>query len=268
MSIGIPITAWCGINLIIEYREEAFKGIWSFLSYYRIVMGSSLWFLWAILGCSLLIIGIKYFFRDSVFAYAVFLIVSPFISDAHYLAAIKFLYPYFAFGYLFNRFDAGHIMRKEFWERKKHILMMLVITYILLLMLFHKDTYYYTTGITVLGKENIGYQLWNDVLRLIAGFIGCFAAIGSMAVFMGGEEKGWIWSHFVNVLEVLGRYTLGIYIINIQTISFLQRITSGLSYGIGIVIVETIIVTGICLMISLVLYRVRWVSGLLFGKWW
>lgn len=264
LSIGIPILTWCGMILIVEYRGEAFGGVASFLSYYRVVMGSSLWFLWALLGCSFLIIGTRFFLRDSLIAYIAFLIISPFITDAHYLGAVKFLYPFFLFGYLINRYQICNVMRVEFWERKKLTLMLLIVIYAFILLVFHHDTYFYTSGITILGKEDIYYQLWNDLVRLIAGVVGCFAAIGCMALLRRG---GRMCLRIVDGLAMVGQYTMGIYIINVQTQPILSKITSDMSYGVGVVISETIIVTIGCLVISMILYRVKVVSGLLFGKW-
>ena len=264
LSIGIPIITWCSIMLVVRYREEAFDGVISFLLYFRIVMGSSLWFLWALLGCSFLIIGIRFFLRDSLIVYIAFLIISPFITDAHYIGAVKFLYPFFLFGYLINKYKVCNVMRVEFWEHKKFMLMMLIVIYTLILFVFHYDTYFYTSGITIFGKEDIYYQLWNDVVRLIAGFAGCLAVIGSMALLMRG---GRMCLRAVDTLAMVGQYTMGIYIVNWQTLPILSRITRDMSYGVGLVISETIIVTIVCLVISMILYRVKVVSGLLFGKW-
>lgn len=266
MTIGIPIAIWCGIMLIVDYRDIAFGGVINFLSYYRVVLGSSLWFLWALLGSSFLVIGNKFFFRDTMAVYVVFLIVSPFLSDAHYLGAVKFLYPYFTFGYLLHRSGKWNIMQEKFWENKKRMIFILLIAYVAMLPIFHYDTYFYTTGITLLGKQNVWYQLWNDVIRLIAGFVGSFATIGSIACVVQLTKKK-IWCKLLDVAALLGQYTMGIYIINWQTMPLLQKMTRELSYSIGLVVIETIITTAVCWGIAVFLYRIKGISGLLFGKW-
>lgn len=269
ITIGIPIVVWGGLMLVVTYRNVAFSSMLSFLTYYRMVLGSQLWFLWALLGCSFLVIAIRYFLGDSVIAYIVFLLICPVISDAYYLGSVKFLYPYFAFGYLLHRFYVWDIMKESFWEHKKCVLPILLLLYIVLLLLFHHDTYFYTTGITVLGKEDVWYQLWNDGVRLVTGFVGCILVIGCMACMMcvGRGQKSLLYGRMIDILARIGQCTMGIYIINWQTIPLLQRITQDLSYNIGLVVTETIIMTAFCWGATEILYRIKGVSGLLFGKW-
>ena len=76
-----------------------------------------------------------------------------------------------------------------------------------------------------------------------------------------------IWCKLLDIVALLGQYTMGIYIINWQTIPLLQKMTRGLSYSIGLVVIETIITTAVCWSIAVLLYRIKGISGLLFGRW-
>ena len=67
-----------------------------------ITLFGTLWFLWAILLCSAIVAGIHYLFRDNK-AVMLLLMIAFFITpDKFNLGYMKFLYPFFVAGYMWN----------------------------------------------------------------------------------------------------------------------------------------------------------------------
>lgn len=65
----------------------------------------SLWFLWALFGCSLLVALVNRFCKDSIWIYAAIFIASFFIPDSFSFGLYKYMFPYFLAGYFFQKLN-------------------------------------------------------------------------------------------------------------------------------------------------------------------
>ena len=70
----------------------------------------SLWFLWALFGCSLLVALVNRFCKDSIWIYAAIFIASFFIPDSFSFGLYKYMYPYFLAGYFFQKLNCSQIV--------------------------------------------------------------------------------------------------------------------------------------------------------------
>lgn len=105
-TLGIPIFCWGIVNIILDFLTRGMAtsvvGImkqcfWTLLSTH--------WFLWAMLLCSISVIIVHAAFKDSVQVYIILFIVNLITPDVYNLQYFKFLYPFFAIGYLWKSKD-------------------------------------------------------------------------------------------------------------------------------------------------------------------
>lgn len=103
-SVLIPVIAWSASYYLIFRGNEIFNAGW--LSYLKSLLKfclTDIWFLWAVFWCAVAIIVINKLFKDNLIAYGIMLIFLLFVPEkmnSHYYI---FLYPYFVFGYLWNK---------------------------------------------------------------------------------------------------------------------------------------------------------------------
>ena len=116
-SIGIPILSWGTINYIILILNQNIdvglsniikQVFWNYLG--------TLWFLWALLCCTLVTIAIHKFCKGSLIAFVIIFFVSFFLPDKYNIPYASFLYPFFCFGYLWNKFF--QVQLKNIWSEK------------------------------------------------------------------------------------------------------------------------------------------------------
>ena len=144
-----------------------------------ITLFGTLWFLWAILLCSAIVAGIHYLFRDNK-AVMLLLMIAFFITpDKFNLGYMKFLYPFFVAGYMWNL----HGVR----VRNKIQKVVLIVSGFVLLILLHfmqTGTYIYISGFAILGKENPWIQMYYDLYRWTIGFAGSVFVLSGINLLM------------------------------------------------------------------------------------
>lgn len=132
-----------------------------------------------------------------------------------------------------------------------------------LLLFYSKDSYIYTTGITVLRKENMWNQLGIDAYRYLVGIVGVIAVIWilkKLCAVIASREESWVTSGR-GMVEYMGRNSIIYYILsNYLYIWIMPEITKGFTFNIILMLVETFIVAGLCDGIGRVIKRFKLLS--------
>lgn len=187
-SVLIPVLAWsASYYLIFRGQEILDSGLILYVKNLIKFCLTDIWFLWAVFWCSLAIIAINKFFKDNLIAYGVLMIFLLFIPEkmnSHYYI---FLYPYFVFGYLWNKHNLQEKVAELFSKKRTIFLLCLLVLWIVLLTQFNYDSFIYTTHISLYGKQ-WKMQLAIDIYRWVIGFAG-----SAMILAWGGTLQSGIY---------------------------------------------------------------------------
>lgn len=208
----IPLFCWSVVSLGVAVYKLIIEGGTSDLTLIwitnRIVSEfiNGPWFLWAIWWCSLAVIIVRKFLKDSPFIYLFGFLLTFIIPDAYGLAYYKFMYPFFIMAYFFKKNKLDDILKKYYLNR--FLIFFVIMIFCGTLFLYNYDTYIYTSGYTLLNK-NIALQLYNDCLRFAVGFFGSlsimYALIPLIKIFKDNAKR---------IMTHIGMNTLGIYLIS------------------------------------------------------
>lgn len=253
-TLFIPILAWALVSLTINASSEIYytgevKTVWEYAVSYFYIIISSLWFLWAILYASLIIIFVKKGLRDSNIAYLILILISLFIPNMYNAALYSFMLPYYIIGYKFNIYNTNKRLKALYHfdhNRTKYILATCVI-FFFLLYFYNYDSYIYTSGYCIL-NEHLCFHLITNIYRFTIGLIGsCF--ILCIMKYINKNMKN---NMITQCLTTIGKETMGLYIISGYCFSYiLPKITKhldGINYGmliievIGVLIISHITV--------------------------
>lgn len=260
----MPLFCWSVVNFIVDiYNKNILldQGLIYLLKKYIWCFLGTLWFLWAILMCTVVVLIIKKFLKDKIFVYMLIPILFFVTPDRFNLGNFKFMYPYFVAGYLFYKYKDSGIINKtiSFINRKKIICLCSVgLIYTIFFFFFKKDQFIYTTGVTILGTENYLQQILNDLIRWGIGFVGSV-----FVLILFNRIKTNI---FTSVVAKLGQISLGIYILNgYVNLYVLKVLTSAFQFNILFVSIETIVVMIICYIGTIFFSKNRVLNRLFFG---
>lgn len=171
-AIMVPVIAWSASYYLVFRGNELFDAGW--LSYLKGLIKfclTDIWFLWAVFWCSVAIIAINKFFKDNLIVYGIlmiFLLIIPEKMNSHYYI---FLYPYFVFGYQWNKHNLTEKVVELNSKKGRSISLGLLALWIVLITQFNYDSYVYTTHISLYGTQWTT-QSAIDIYRWIIGFVG------------------------------------------------------------------------------------------------
>lgn len=277
--IMLPIIGWqtihyiiFGIDTIVNKRPTTPL---TFIYFYVRSWFRDIWFLLALLYCSIIVYAISKFTRDSLVVYFIFMACCFITPDYFFVdtAAYKFMYPCFALGYLYSVHE-GKIKKrierislvKWFW--------LLAFCFIFLFIFWTKDAYIYTSGYTLLGRENALRQFAIDVYRLLIGFVGSGMVIVTVKILYGWQpsekdilirvRKG------VDICQVLmqkiGKESLCIYLLSSDLIHItLVAHSDYFHFSYAITVIETILFVFVCYWVSVGIGKVSWLNRILLG---
>ena len=259
----IPIFAWNGLFLLIRIAihvatSQPVNFIYEIYNQFDISL-YSIWFLWAIFWCSLIVSVIHYFFRDNIYLYTLCYIITFLIPDAYNCSLYSYMYPFFVTAYLFNKNKATILRYIQKYTYKK-LFYTTTITYIVLIFFFDRDSFIYTSGYTILGKERALMQAGIDLYRMIIGFVGCTSIILATRALM---NKGLLQT-VTPLLSKLGYNSLGIYIISLYIDVSLLRLPLYTSNYI-LLTIESVIVLCISYFLTLFLQHFKTTNKLFLG---
>lgn len=224
-------------------------------SFYGIAL-RHLWFLWAILIDSMIVMGIfelsnsiynllrKKRVTSSVLLYSISAIVCIFfmlLPDFSVLKdGVKFMFPCFVFGFCMNQYNLTDIY-------KKHHILSLILCLCIFICLFAKfnfDYTFYNTGVYIFnGVFPPLRMLYIDIYRVVIGIMGSISLM--MLVYEVSQRVNF--PGVGNVLAHIGQNTLGIYIVSVTLNHWVLKVLPypsyfslpySLAYTIGMLIVS------------------------------
>lgn len=262
-TLVLPIICWGTIDFAVRILTGQLNGsgiIW-WVKRYVITLFGTLWFLWAILLCSAIVAGIHYLFRDNK-AVMLLLMIAFFITpDKFNLGYMKFLYPFFVAGYMWNL----HGVRVS---NKIQKVVLIVSGFVLLILLrfMQTGTYIYISGFAILGKENPWIQMYYDLYRWTIGFAGSVFVLSGINLLMNVTVNKFKTAK--NLGGGVGTLSMGIYAVQgyvFQYVIIPVFAIVGVDVPFILVIVEALLILGICCGITLFLKKIKPLSICLLG---
>lgn len=267
-SLVIPILCWNTIPIVCYIAQLIINDNFSILVAIKYAIGyniGSFWFLWAVFGCSCIVILISKAFKDRLWVYVFLFLMTFVIPDDFNIFLYKYMYPFFVVGYLYGKNNL-----KEKWMNiysKKSVVVLLGLTFVALLCFFNKDSFIYTSGYTLLGRD-WATQLYIDLYRFVVGFVGSgFAIVSLYNIYKVSTVRKWIRSN--KIILTIGQNSLGIYIVStFINVFILTEVTKSLM-GVNVVFIaiETVGVLILSILITKAIQRSNFLNMYLLGKY-
>lgn len=262
-TLLLPIIIWGSLSFLFRLFVGKYTdlGTYDLIKRYISHLVSTLWFLWAVLLCSVIIALVHYFFNDNRIVMFLLIIIFFITPDKYNLGYTKFLYPFFAGGYLWNELAV-----KVNSKKTAVVCIASGVLYIPLYIFMNRDTYIYTSGITLLGKEHIANQLYNDAYRWLIGLVGSVFIVSiTKLLFQFTKER---LSKIDSSIAAIGSISMGIYAIQNYLFSdivapLFNRMKINIPFY--IVIFEAALVLAVCVFATKLIKKVKFLNILLLG---
>jgi fucose 4-O-acetylase-like acetyltransferase len=242
----MPLCVWT-LLFLVKFNITLLHSPMDWLINFYSALSAIFWFIWSLLICSVITILINKFLNDSVFAYAaLFVLILVFVSDGYNFYLTKFVIPYFFAGYLVHKYKL---------KTNNLIVAISAVAYIALIY-FWRDAYYIYTSHTDLHLPDL-QNSYIDLYRYLAGFTGIILFLYLMK-----------WLPHFKVFEVLGKYTLGIYIIGMFFNPYLDRLKlhyNPFLYNFVYTPVVACLIIGICVGLSILIGKSKILNRYLLG---
>lgn len=244
----LPLVIWqlfFSIVLFILKKDYEINFIWLYLKnlYYPY------WFLWTVFIINIIVHildTVNYKIRCCL--YIILFIISLFIMDDYNIVYLKFLLPFYLFGYYYKKrgFTINNFIK--IFEKKR--LIILLVIYIVLMKYFDYDTYIYTSGFVITNNYR---QFFTNIYRVIIGMTGILLFAGLILRYC---DK--LHSIFKNLISWFGQRSLILYIIQGYIVIILGKLNlkSGFSYG--VLLFETIVVISISMLLVEVIKKISY----------
>ena len=118
-SIILPMFVWVTLVSLGSSAFKVYGGnfvLSKFLHDYISAFVYLIWFLWAMFWCSLIALIVEKVLKGRLIVYGLLVIPLLFMPVTLNLHLYAFMFPYFAAGFLFNKYKGGEKCRK-FWEK-------------------------------------------------------------------------------------------------------------------------------------------------------
>ena len=265
-SLIVPILTWAILPLVIFIAAKCLKNEFSIIStikHYISYSLHSLWFLWAVFWCSLIVIIINKIFKDKTLIYVLIFAVSFLIPDGYNLQLYKFMFPYFIIGYFYKKYNCQEKLSKIY--NSNYFICTSGAIFFILLYYFERESYIYVSKHTILNKDIIN-QLSIDLYRYFIGFIGSIFTLSLLIKIYNIIKKQIIFKEN-NFILTIGKNTMGIYIIsNFINKYILYRVTSFITYpNFFIIGIESVLVILISILIIKFIQRYKILNKFLLG---
>lgn len=267
-TILIPILSWSllrfALTVLRELKTHTFTLV-SLLEFFDTLI-YFLWFLWAVLVCTAIVLVVRAFFGDHLIVYIMIVLFSLFCPDKYNFEYYAFMFPYFCVGYLWEKRKFFSRLRIQNNRNGRLLWGCLVIGHTIGILFYRTDYYIYTTG-TFLFKNNLWIQLGIDLYRWLTGFLGSGAVLLGVYLAMPLVEK---WQRYLykasDFLRFLAMNSMGIYIVD----AFLNRyillkVTADIKISVFVIVVETIVVLAIIWGVIKILQRNNLLNKLFLG---
>lgn len=264
-SLIAPICFWAIIPLVIYITTQCLNDSFSIMlsfKYYLNYSLFSLWFLWAVFLCSLLVVIVNKLFKYAICIYVLLFVVSFVVPDGYNLYLYKFMYPFFVIGYMFNKYSLQE--KLQYIYRSKYFEIGVGALFFLMLLFYKHDMYIYISRYAIVGKDIIE-QLYIDIYRLIIGLVGSiFTLIVLHKIYKSLQNKKFFDRE--SLILTIGKNTMGIYIISsIIDHCILSEITKSLTGPNYFVVIETIVIIILSIIMVKLIKRNNILNKLLLG---
>jgi peptidoglycan/LPS O-acetylase OafA/YrhL len=214
----------------------------------------NLWFLWAVLFCSMIVLIVNKLFKDNLFVYIIIYCLLFFLPDLYNICLYSYMYIFFVLGYLFNKYN----LKDSKYNNVNVIAIISTAMFLILLCFYNESAYIYTTGYYIL-KGNVVKQLIIDIYRTLIGLVGSISVISILKI-INKKFK-------LKRLSYIGKYSLGIYIVSdlvfVNIFSKFEDYISNINYL--LIIIEAIVVIVISIVISKLIQKNKLLNKLLLG---
>lgn len=185
--------------------------------------------------------------------FIVFTILFLLTPDILWLHAYKFMIPFFVMGYYYAKRHAS-------WLESNLIGVFSFIVWAILMMFYTKESYIYTTGITLLGKENLMNQVVIDGYRYVVGAFG----VAAMVWFLKKIYTAFslydvsLLVSLEKMIEYMGRNSIIYYILSTYLFAWiLPYTTNNFTFNLGLVFIETAVVAALCDILGRIIKRFK-----------
>ena len=265
-SIILPLLAWSLILSIVGTQYRSIDSIMIVVAKnYLSNVGYSLWFLWGVLFCSLLVLVQTRLQKYVPFKLSCFILVLlTLISPRNYnIYLYSFIYPFFIFGFLMSETD---IIKELKRLSKKNVLCVTVIFFFIQLagmLVFEPGDFVYVSGSNVLLPFSLP-KMGAFVLRIVFGTTGiCFTILFSRLLQIVLESK----SRVMEIICRFGQLSLTGYALDTAVIQIIfPQIEGTLSPHLFIWVIETICVLLCLILLSKVLSHSKFLRLFLMGR--
>lgn len=261
-SLLVPILSWNIPTFLVHLYRGGDYSIGAIVSMFWRTAVISMWFLWAILLCSLTVLAVRYLLQDHPLAYLAVFAVTFFLPDVGDTENYKFMYPFFVLGYLYNCYGAhAKWLQKLLAVPRGWRVAASGTAFLGMLAFYDRDSFIYTSGYYIFGGGAPLRQFGIDLYRFAIALVGCLFVTDLVC---GVYDKLPVWMR--SALCCLGRNSLGIYAVSSFVFMILPDITAwmpGLHYG--VILLETVLITLFCLLCAVILRRIKFTNVLLLG---
>jgi hypothetical protein len=225
-------------------------GVFQFI---RQVIGSALfsvWYLWALAGCDIIFQFMVRIKANKVWMISLFFLILLAIPDFWLFHYIKFIIPFYAFGYFVSK--NGIDPQGSFsWK----VILPFVAVFVVAWTLWTPACYVNTT------KTHISSTTIIPILIRYFGGIG-----GGVTLFLVFRilQRHTGFTLFGKVASKIGRHSLTIYLLHILFVSYTSLLLFPKNYFVAFAI--ALVVVGICLLMEILILRIPFAPILLLGK--
>lgn len=274
--ICLPIIGWQTFHYFVTGIRRAGDGealSLDFLLGYVRSWFTDIWFLLAILYCSSIMFVVRKYFKDSFLIYFIVFILTFITPDSMAnLHLYKYMYPFFVCGCLFAEY-VGKIKKPFFRFDLKYWFAGALVGFLVLFLFWDIDAYIYTTGYTLLWRENVGRQFIIDIYRILIGFAGSITVmLGVKAVYewKPGQQVSAVWDKVTGFLwkmiSRIGCQSLCVYILSSEMVHwFLEDYSEWYHFSYLGTLLETVILIAVSYVVAVLIGRIPILNRVLLG---
>ena len=262
-SLVLPLLSWgvVGVLAAVLHYHGAMPLFKSVVSGYL----HGMWFIWAILYNSLLVLLVKRFGKDNLCIYFVLYLALFVTPDGLNFALYKYMYPFFLCGYMAYKFDLMTRL-SNIVSHKCFLFAVCTAGYVWLMQFFAYESYIYTSHYSIVNFKAGSLELWkmgNDIYRMVTAFAGSILVLSALH-FIWHRTKGlFIWRYIASV----GRASLAIYLFSGELVfaHVLPKVMLDASSSYSLNFLETVLILCMSYLVYLAMKNIRFLDKLFLG---
>lgn len=272
----LPVIGWQTFHYLVNGVRMVWRGGTidsGYLLRYVRSWFTDIWFLLAILYCSVIIFAVRKYGKDNILIYFLGFMVTLVTPDSMAnLHMYKYMYPFFVCGYLSGRY-LGEVLAIISRIRLKHLFLGTLIVFAVLFCFWDIDAYIYTSGYTLLGRESMARQFAVDIYRMLIGFVGSAAVVSGIRLLYDWRpawQDNSLWKNvdalWRQTASGIGRNSLCIYLLSSEMVHwFLEDYSDYWHFSYLGTLLQTAVLIAVCYLVSRMISRVPVLNQLLLG---